>query len=135
MKGPHLVFMAGWFAGLICLPRLFTCHARADDAPGRERFQAMEMRLFVVLTIGAALTVILGQVLVVTHTALVAATWFRLKLLLVIGLAVHHYRCYRRIVNRRGEAGPRDSGWLRWFSEMPAAFLPPIVLLAVVRPF
>jgi len=135
LKALHVTFMVSWFAGLIYLPRLFTYHARADDAPGRERFQAMEMRLFVVMTIGAALTVILGYILVVTNTALVAATWFRLKLLLVIGLAVYHYRCYRWIVKLRDETGPRDTGWLRWFSEIPAAFLLAIVLLAVAKPF
>ena len=135
LKALHVTFMVSWFAGLIYLPRLFTYHARADDAPGRERFQAMEMRLFVVMTIGAALTVILGYILLVTNTALVGATWFRLKLLLVIGLAVYHYRCYRWIVKLRDEAGPRDIVWLRWFSEIPAAFLLAIVLLAVAKPF
>jgi putative membrane protein len=135
LKALHVTFMVSWFAGLIYLPRLFTYHARADDAPGRERFQGMEMRLFVVMTIGAALTVILGYILVVTNTAIVGATWFRLKLLLVIGLAVYHYRCYRWIVKLRDETGPRDAKWLRWFSEIPAAFLLAIVLLAVAKPF
>ena len=93
------------------------------------------MRLFVVMTIGAALTVILGYILVVTNTALVGAPWFRLKLLLVIGLAVYHYRCYRWIMKLRDETGPRDTRWLRWFSEIPAALLLAIVLLAVAKPF
>jgi putative membrane protein len=135
LKALHVTFMVSWFAGLIYLPRLFTYHDRTDDAPGRERFQGMEMRLFVVMTIGAALTVILGYILVVTNTAIVGATWFRLKLLLVIGLAVYHYRCYRWIVKLRDETGPRDAKWLRWFSEIPAAFLLAIVLLAVAKPF
>ena len=131
----HVVFMVSWFAGLIYLPRLLSYHAAADDAPGRERFQAMEMRLFVVMTIAAALTVIVGYILVVSNTTLIAATWFRVKLLLVVGLAVYHYLCYRWIVTLRGESGPRDTRWLRWFSEIPAAFLLAIVLLAVAKPF
>lgn len=135
LKALHVVFMVSWFAGLIYLPRLVTYHARTDDSAGRERFQAMEMRLFVVMTIGAALTVIFGYLLVVTNTAIVAETWFRLKLLLVVGLAIYHYRCYRWIVTLRGEAGPRDTRWLRWFSEIPTAFLLAIVLLAVAKPF
>ena len=135
LKALHVVFVVSWFAGLIYLPRLLTYHAAAGDAPGRERFQAMEMRLFVVMTIAAGLTVILGYILVVSNTALIAATWFRLKLLLVVGLAVYHYLCYRWIVTLRGETGPRDAGWLRWFSEIPAAFLLAIVLLAVAKPF
>jgi putative membrane protein len=134
-KALHIAFMVTWFAGLTYLPRLLLAHADTDDARGRERFQAMEMRLFVLMTAGAAVTVVLGYLLTVVNTALVAESWFRLKLLLVVGLAVYHYRCYRWIVTLRGETAPRDSGWLRAFSHLPAAFLLAIVLLAVAKPF
>ena len=134
-KALHVAFMVTWFVGLTYLPRLLLAHAETDDAPGRERFEAMEMRLFVLMTVGAAVTVVLGYLLIVLNTALVADTWFRLKLLLVVGLAVYHYRCYRWIVKLRSETAPRDSGWLRGFSHAPAAFLLAIVLLAITKPF
>jgi putative membrane protein len=126
LQALHVASMVAWFAGLFYLPRLFLYHARASDAPGRERFQTMEMRLFVV---------VLGYLLLVTHTSLVTETWLRVKLVLVAGVAVYHYRCYRWAVRLRGENGPRDSRWLRWFAEIPVALLLAIVLLAVARPF
>jgi putative membrane protein len=135
LQALHVASMVAWFAGLFYLPRLFLYHARASDAPGRERFETMEMRLFVVMTIAAAATVVLGYLLLVTHTSLVTETWLRVKLVLVAGVAVYHYRCYRWAVRLRGENGPRDSRWLRWFAEIPVALLLAIVLLAVARPF
>lgn len=135
LKGLHVVFMVTWFAGLFYLPRLFIYHAQTSDAPGRERFEVMEKRLFIIMTIGAAVTVILGYLLVVINTSLVAETWFRLKLLLVVGLAVYHYRCYRWTTVLRGETELRDTRWLRWFNEIPAVFLLGIILLASVKPF
>ena len=134
-KALHIAFMVTWFAGLTYLPRLLLFHAESEDAPGRERFQLMEMRLFVLMTVGAAVTVVLGYLLIVNNTALVTETWFRLKLLLVVGLAVYHYRCYRWMVTLRGETAPRDSAWLRGFGHLPAVFLLAIVLLAVAKPF
>jgi putative membrane protein len=135
LKGLHVASMVTWFTGAIYLPRLFVDHARTGDAPGRERFQAMEQRLFVVMTIGAIATVVLGYFLVLSNSAVVSATWFRLKLLLVIGLAVFHYRCYRWMARLRTETGLRDTRWLRGFSEIPMVLLLVIVLLAVAKPF
>ncbi len=86
------------------------------------------------MTVGAAVTVALGYLLIVLNTALVAETWFRLKLLSLAALAAYHYRCYRWIVTLRGETAPRDSGWLRGFGHEPAALLLAIVLLAVAKP-
>ena len=135
IKALHIAFMVTWFAGLTYLPRLLLAHAETSDVPGRERFQNMEMRLFVLMTIGAGVTVVLGYLLIVSNTALVTETWLRLKLLLVAALAVYHYRCYRWMVTLRAETEPRDSGWLRGFGHLPAAFLLAIVLLAVAKPF
>ncbi len=44
-KALHVAFMVAWFAGLSYLPRLLLAHAEAADPAGRERFQAMEIRL------------------------------------------------------------------------------------------
>jgi putative membrane protein len=135
LQALHVVSMVSWFAGLFYLPRLFIYHAQTADAPGRERFEVMEKRLFVIMTVAAAATVVLGYLLVVINTSLVTETWLRVKLVLVAGLAVYHYRCYRWAVRLRGEKLPRDTRWLRWFAEIPVPVLLAIVLLAVARPF
>ena len=135
LQALHVVSMVAWFAGLLYLPRLFVHHAQTGDAVGRERFEAMEKRAFVVMTIAAGATVVLGYLLVVIHTALVTETWFRVKLVLVAGLAVYHYRCYRWAARLRDDKEPRDIRWLRRFADIPVPFLLAIVLLAVARPF
>ena len=135
LKGLHVAFMVTWFAGLFYLPRLFIYHARTADAGGRERFETMEKRLFVIMTIGAGVTVLFGYLLAVLNTSLLSAAWFRVKLVLLVGLVIYHYRCYAWIVRLRGETDLRDTRWLRWFNEIPAVFLLGIVLLAIVKPF
>jgi putative membrane protein len=135
LQGLHVVSMVSRYAGLFYLPRLYIYHAQTGDAAGRERFETMEKRAFIVTTIAAGATVVFGYLLVVIHTALVTETWFRVKLVLVAGLAVYHYRCYRWAVTLRGESEPRDTRWLRRFADIPAPFLLAIVLLAVARPF
>ena len=135
LQALHVVSMVSWFAGLFYLPRLFVYHAQTGDVAGRERFEAMENRAFVVTTIAAGATVVLGYLLVVINTAVVMETWFRLKLVLVVSLAVYHYRCYRWTAMLRGDSELRDTRWLRRFANIPAPFLLAIVLLAVARPF
>jgi putative membrane protein len=135
LQALHVVSMASWFAGLVYLSRLFVYHAQTDDTAGRERFETMEKRAFVAMTVAAGATVVFGYLLVVINTALVAETWFRVKLVLVAGLAVYHYRCYRWAGRLGSEDGPRDTRWLRRFADIPVAFLLAIVLLAVARPF
>lgn len=134
LKGLHIVFMVTWFAGLFYLPRLFIYHAGEPyEAPARARFQVMETRLFAIMTVGAVLTAVFGLALLALNPALLERPWFRIKLLLLAGLVIYHYRCWLWIGRlRRGEAGNRTR-WLRWFNEIPAFFLVAIVLLAVMK--
>ncbi len=69
LKGLHVEFMVTWFAGLFYLPRLFVYHARTADAASRGSFEIMEKRLFVIMTIGAAVTVLFGYLLAVLNLA------------------------------------------------------------------
>ena len=134
LKGLHIAFMVTWFAGLFYLPRLFIYHSQADDSQSRQRFSTMERRLFVIMTIGAALTTIFGVWMLAINDALLAFRWFQLKLLLVAGLMIYHYRCYHWITVLRGQDDPQETKWLRWFNEIPTIFLLTIILLAVVKP-
>ena len=134
-KALHIAFMVTWFAGLFYLPRLFIYHAMADQPADRERFTVMERRLFAIMTIGAVLTAVFGVVLLVLNPGLMDRGWFQAKLVLLAGLVIYHFRCLRWIrILRAGEL-PADTRWLRWFNEIPAAFLLAIVILAVVKPF
>ncbi len=135
IKALHAAFMVTWFAGLFYLPRLFIYHAMADDAASLERFAIMEKRLFAIMTIGAVLTLIFGLAMLALNPGLLGLLWFQVKLVLLAGLAVYHYRCLTWM--RRLKAGHRPDGttWLRWFNEIPVIFLLGIILLAVAKPF
>ena len=135
IKGLHVAFMVTWFAGLFYLPRLFIYHADATDQPSLERFVVMERRLFAIMTIGAVLTLALGLWLLVLNPALLGVGWFHVKLALLVGLAIYHYRCLTWMKRLKAGFKPDNTTWLRWFNEIPVVFLLGIILLAVAKPF
>lgn len=135
LKALHLAFMVTWFAGLFYLPRLFIYHAQTDLLPDRQRFNVMERRLFIIMTIGAALTALFGGLMLCINSSLLQQGWFRVKLLILIAMLVYHYRCWRWIRVLRQGSVAASTGWLRWFNEIPAIFLLAIICLAVVKPF
>jgi putative membrane protein len=135
LKALHLVFMVTWFAGLFYLPRLFIYHAQADLQPDRQRFTIMERRLFVIMTIGAALTALFGSLMLYINPGLLQHGWFRVKLLVLFAMLIYHYRCWRWIRVLVQGSATASTRWLRWFNEIPAIFLLAIICLAVVKPF
>jgi putative membrane protein len=135
LKALHIAFMVTWFAGLFYLPRLFIYHAETHDDAGHERFKVMERRLFVMMTLGAVLTALFGFLLLYVNSALLQQRWFHVKLLMLAGMAVYHWRCQRWIQRLAAGERPDDTRWLRWFNEIPTLFLLTIICLVVVRPF
>jgi len=134
-KALHVAFMVTWFAGLFYLPRLFIYHSDAADTVSHQRFMVMENRLFGIMTIGALLTTVFGFVLLGINHALIVTGWFQIKLALIVGLIVYHYRCYGWIVRLRESDAKADTRWLRWFNEIPVIFLLSIIILAVTKAF
>ncbi len=135
LKAFHIVFVVTWFAGLFYLPRLFVYHASASDAVSIERFKVMERRLFVMMTIGAALSVILGIAMLVLAPAMLAFGWLHAKLTLVALLVGYHLWCYRLLLAFRADRNRHSERWLRGFNEAPGLLLIGIVLLVVLKPF
>ena len=134
LKAFHIVFVVTWFAGIFYLPRLFIYHAAATDALSIGRFQMMEKRLFGIMTIGAALTLLFGISLLIVTPGFLQAGWLHAKLLLVLVLIAYHAWCYRLMRDLRA-GRKRSSTWYRVFNEMPALLLIAIVILVVVKPF
>jgi putative membrane protein len=134
LKAFHIIFVVTWFAGLFYLPRLFVYHAAAADPAGIERFEMMERRLFVIMTIGAVLAVLFGVAMISAAPAYLAERWLQIKLGCVALLLGYHVWCYRLLLalaSRRAVHSPR---WFRWFNEVPSLLLFAIVILAVVKP-
>ena len=68
-------------------------HAEAADEVSRDRFCVMERRLYGIMTIGAVMTAVFGFLLIAVNSALLAATWFQLKLAMLVLMFVYHLRC------------------------------------------
>lgn len=134
LKAFHIVFVVTWFAGLFYLPRLFVYHSAASDPVGRERFVVMERRLFKLMTVGGALAIAFGISMIAAAPDYLSFLWLRVKLVLVAGLIVYHFWCYRLVCDLRDGRNSRSQRWYRIFNEVPGLFLIAIVVLAVVKP-
>lgn len=133
LKAFHVVFVVTWFAGLFYLPRLFIYHLATQDPEGRARFEVMERRLFAIMTIGAAGTLLFGLAMIAAAPAYLKLDWLRVKLLLVAALIGYHVWC-RRLIGELAAGNGRSDRWYRFFNEVPALLLIAIVILAVVKP-
>jgi putative membrane protein len=135
LKAFHIIFMVTWFAGLFYLPRLYVYHAATTDAPGKERFKTMERKLFVMMTIGATLTVVFGVATLMAVPAFMQMGWLHAKLTFVALLIAYHVWCFKLLVAFRNDANRHSERWYRMFNEVPSLLLIAIVILVVVKPF
>lgn len=133
-KALHIIFMVTWFAGLFYLPRLFIYHAEADDQISRNRFHIMEKRLFVIMSIGALLTLIFGLILIYINTGIEFQLWFQIKLFLILGLILFHLKCWKWIDKLHDGYKTKHTRNLRLFNEIPVFFLFSIIILAILKP-
>jgi putative membrane protein len=135
LKAFHVVAMVTWFAGLFYLPRLFVYHADAGDWISVERFRIMERRLFILMTIGGAATVVLGVAMIVALPAYLKMAWLHVKLALVLLLVGYHLMCWKFVRDFAHDRRTHGAKWFRAFNEVPSVLLIGIVILAVVKPF
>lgn len=134
LKSLHIVFMVTWFAGLFYLPRLFIYHRAAEDTISLDRFVIMSRRLYGIMSLGAALTLVFGVAILFIRTDLLSAGWFHIKLVLLAGLAAYHGYC-KRIMRELAEGRcKRSDRWLRFYNEVPVLPLFGIVFLAILKP-
>jgi protoporphyrinogen IX oxidase len=135
LKAFHVIGVVTWFAGLFYLPRLFLYHADAEDSISIARFEIMEWRLFVIMSIGASIAVLFGLSMLVESPIYLAMTWLRIKLILVLLLLAYHAFCYKLLRDFVQKRNTHSANWYRGFNEVPSLFLLAIVILAVVKPF
>lgn len=134
IKAFHIIFMVTWFAGLFYLPRLFVYHAEARDEVSLRRFELMERRLFIIMNIGAAGTILFGLWLLLGWW-LPPPHWLETKLVLVLLLIGYHAFCRKLLTDFRHGRNRRSPRFYRGFNEIPALILIAIVILVVVKPF
>jgi putative membrane protein len=134
-KALHVTFVVTWFAGLFYLPRLYIYHVDAKDSISTQRFEIMERRLFAIMSIGAALSICFGLLMLIASPGYLQTLWLQVKLLFVALLLAYHAYCYKLMRDFAAQRNTRTARWLRFFNELPALLLIVIVILAVVKPF
>ena len=135
-KALHLVFMVGWFAGLIYIFYLFKYYVENIQSEEiTSLLQKMSYRLyFFVTTPFMILTLIFGFALLLQNFFYMKMGWFHLKLTLLFLLICYHffigYTLSRFI---KGEIF-LSSLQCRLMSHIPTIFLVLIVFIAVFKP-
>ena len=135
LKALHVIFVVTWFAGLFYLPRLYIYHVDAKDPLSTQRFEIMERRLFAIMSVGAALSITFGLLMLIASPGYAQMLWLKVKLLFVASLLAYHGYCYKLMRDIAAQRNTRSARWLRVFNELPALLLIVIVILAVVKPF
>ncbi len=133
-KAMHVVFVVTWFAGLFYLPRLFVYHAVTNDQISIDRFKVMERRLYLIMTLGAALAALFGSLMIWLAPGYLEMGWLKAKLGLVALLIGYHGWCRALVMTFARDANTHSQSWYRWFNEAPSVLLIAIVILAVVKP-
>ena len=134
IKAAHIISMVCWFAGLFYLPRLFVYHNAATDTIGRQRFAAMEAKLYRLIMNPAMIATLLFGIwaLVATWDTYRNAGWLWTKVALVLALIGFHHYCARIMRALVAENLSHSDKFLRIFNEVPTILLILMVALAVV---
>jgi putative membrane protein len=138
IKAFHIVFVAGWFAGLFYLPRIFVNLAGVapDSHAERERLLLMARRLYRFASALMLIALLLGFWLWLGFDAWRGwqHVWLNLKLVVVLGVIGYHHAC-RGILRRFEQLNkPRSERWYRVFNEVSVLLFATIVVLVVVKP-
>lgn len=135
IKALHIVAVIAWMAGMLYLPRLFVYHAGVPPRSEQsETFKTMEQRLLrFIMTPAMIATWLLGIYLVLRGQYL-AATWFHIKLVLVLAMTVMHGLFSHWARDFVHDRNPRSPKFYRIANEIPTVILIAIVILATVKP-
>jgi len=131
----HIFGVIYWMGGLLMVASLL---ARVPEGVGlpKERFLGAARGLFETATnLGAAITIVLGLLLILMEPAVLRQGWFHAKLLLVAVLLFYHVRFYRRIMFLEDHPSQSSRREYRVIHGMVSLLLIAILLLVVLKPF
>ena len=137
IKALHILSVISWMVGLLYLPRLFVYHADTEIGTVRaETFKVMERRLLkAIMTPAMIASFIFGIWLIALNHGLVFETWFQIKFVAVLAMAVCHgkFSKMRRLLEN--DAEPLPSKTYRVWNEVPTVLMAIIVFMDVLQPF
>lgn len=141
IKAIHLIFMVSYFAGIFYLVRLFVYYKDTDEFEEvkkkvlREQYVFMARRLWNIITVPAGIIMLAsGLTMIFLNFGLMKTPWFHLKLTFLVGLAVYHYWCWKRVLQIKsldGDAMPLKNLKLRQANEI-ATFILFLVIFTVI---
>jgi putative membrane protein len=112
IKALHIIFMVSYFAGIFYLVRLFVYYkdtdAFAEEKKNilREQYTFMARRLWNIITVPAGVIMtVCGLVMICLNTGLMKTPWFHLKLTFLVGLAIYHYWCWKKVLQLKALNG------------------------------
>jgi protoporphyrinogen IX oxidase len=131
----HIFGVIFWMGGLLMITSLL---ARVPEEVGlpKERFLGAARGLFEsTINLGAAISIILGLLLIMLDPSVLQHAWIEAKLLLVAILLFYHVRFYRRIKFLENNPSHSSSREFRVIHGMVSALLIAILVLTVLKPF
>lgn len=131
----HIFGVIFWMGGLLMVTSLL---ARVPEEVGlpKERFLGAARGLFEsTVNLGAAISIILGLLLIMLNPAVLRHGWLHAKLLLVAILLFYHVRFYRRIKFLENNPSQSSAREFRVIHGMVSALLIAILVLTVIKPF
>jgi len=131
----HIFGVIFWMGGLLMITSLL---ARVPEEVGlpKERFLGAARGLFEsTVNLGAAISIILGIVLIMLDPLVLQHAWIDAKLLLVAILLFYHVRFYRRIKFLEDNPSESSRHEFRVIHGMVSALLIAILVLTVLKPF
>ena len=141
LKAVHIIFMVSYFAGIFYLVRLFVYYKDTDEFEEtkrnilREQYVFMAKRLWNIITVPAGIIMLgTGLTLIVLNDGLLKTPWFHLKLTFLLGLAMYHYWCWKKVLQIKkleGNVLPIKNIKLRQANEI-ATFLLFLVVFTVI---
>jgi putative membrane protein len=131
----HIFGVIFWMGGLLMVTSLL---ARVPEEVGlpKERFLGAARGLFEsTVNLGAAVSIILGLLMILLDPTVLQHGWILAKLLLVAILLFYHVRFYRRIKFLENNPSQSSSREFRVIHGMVSALLIAILVLTVLKPF
>ncbi len=131
----HIFGVIFWMGGLLMIASFL---ARVPEEVGlpKGRFLSAARGLFESATnLGAAITIVLGLLLIMMDPSVLRQRWLEAKLLLVAILLFYHVRFYRRIIFLENNPSHSTRREFRVIHGMVSALLIAILVLTVIKPF
>lgn len=136
LKTLHIIAVVAWFAGLFYIFRLFVYHVKHRDNPAiAQAYAEMERKLlYIIMHPAMLMTLLFGILLITQNPAVLYASWFHIKLGLVLLLI--GYQIFAGVTQRRFARGDffLSERACRMINEVPTILLIGIVILAVLKP-